>query len=115
MSEFYSREESRTIKTGLYALLAIVIVASLTVWGRQDTTELDDGQSYEIKARFGRTDGLLVGDLVRMAGVNIGKVVDAQLDKDFRAILTLDINENIVDKIIQDNPQIENIYQKIEM
>ena len=95
MSEFYSREESRTIKTGLYALLAIVIVASLTVWGRQDTTELDDGQSYEIKARFGRTDGLLVGDLVRMAGVNIGKVVDAQLDKDFRAILTLDINENI--------------------
>ena len=30
-------------------------------------------------------------------------------------VTPFDINENIVDKIIQDNPQIENIYQKIEM
>lgn len=93
--EFYSKEEAKAIKTGLYAALVIAVVVLLTVFGRHDAAELDNGESYEVNARFGRTDGLLVGDLVRMAGVNIGKVVNAQLDKDFRAILTLDINENV--------------------
>ena len=33
--------------------------------------------------------------MVRLAGVNVGKVVDAKLDDDFKAILTLEIKDNI--------------------
>ena len=36
---------------------------------------------------------MLVGDLVRLAGMNVGKVVDAKLGDGYKAILTLEINE----------------------
>ena len=56
----------------------------------------EKGRYYPVQARFNRTDGLLVGDLVRLAGVNIGKVVDAKLDENFKAIMTLEIKDGIL-------------------
>lgn len=95
MSEVYSKEETYVLKTGLYAVVFLAVLFALMFFGRKDSSELNQNESYEIVARFGRTDGLLVGDMVRMAGVNIGKVSNAQLDRDFKAILTLDVDKNV--------------------
>ncbi len=93
--ETYSKEESYALKTGLYAALVVVLITLFVVYGRKSTAEVNHGQSYEINARFNRTDGLLVGDKVRLAGVTIGQVVDAKLDADFKAILTLELDDNV--------------------
>ena len=95
VQETYSKEESYALKTGLYAALVVVLITLFVVYGRKSTAEVNHGQSYEINARFNRTDGLLVGDKVRLAGVTIGQVVDAKLDADFKAILTLELNDNV--------------------
>ena len=95
MPEKYSKEEVYKLKTGLYAAVILLAAGIYMYWGSSKVEKPDDGRYYEVNARFGRTDGLLVGDQVRMAGVNIGKVVNARLDDHFHAILTLDVKENV--------------------
>ena len=95
MPEKYTSEETKTLKTGLYAGLAVVLLCTFFVLRGTGAAQTENGRSYEINARFGRTDGLLVGDKVRLAGMDIGRVVNAQLDDHFHAILTLDISEHV--------------------
>ncbi len=95
MPEKYSKEEAKTLKTGLYAALIILLAGVYVVSHRSGVAKADDGRHYELDARFGRTDGLLVGDKVRMAGLDIGKVINARLDDHFKAILTLEIKDNV--------------------
>ena len=91
--EQYSKETATQIKIGLYACL--VVAALLIYLGIHKEKSVQNAESYEVSARFGRTDGLLPGDKVRMAGMTIGSVVDAQLDDKFHAILTLDIDSSV--------------------
>lgn len=93
--EVYSREESRILKVGFGVALALVVLVSVFVSSRKKIASVDGQSFYDITARYNRTDGLLVGDLVRMAGMDIGRVVDARLDEHFKAILTLEINADI--------------------
>jgi organic solvent ABC transporter, organic solvent-binding protein len=92
--ESYSREESRYLKAGLYISLILLGILVYFV-ANHKKVELDNGRYYSVQARFNRTDGLLVGDWVRMAGMNVGKVVDARLDDHFKAILTMEIKDGI--------------------
>ena len=92
--ELYSKDESRYLKLGIYVCLFLLGILTYFVMSRQNV-ELDNGKYYSLNARFNRTDGLLVGDWVRMAGMNIGRVVDAKLDDDFKAVLRLEIKEGI--------------------
>ena len=93
-AEFYSKEESRHLTTGLYVCLFLLGILAYFVISHKDV-ELDNGKYYSLNARFNRTDGLLVGDWVRMAGMNIGRVVDAKLDDNFKAVLRLEIKDGI--------------------
>ncbi len=95
MQEVYSREEAKSLNVGLYVAFVILAVLAFFVIKGEKISHADDGNYYAIDARFGRTDGLLVGDKVRLAGVTIGRVVDAKLDNDFKAILTLEIKDGI--------------------
>lgn len=92
--EFYSKEESRYLKLGLYVCLFLFGILAYGIITSKDI-ELDNGKYYSLNARFNRTDGLLVGDWVRMAGMNIGRVVDAKLDDNFKAVLRLEIKDGI--------------------
>lgn len=94
-NDTYSVEETKYIKVGLYSLLFILVLMMLFYVPKRNVHALEESDSYDVFARFNRTDGLLVGDPVRMAGMNIGKVIDAQLDNGFKAILTLDIKKGI--------------------
>ena len=93
--ELYTKEETKNLKVGLAVLGAIILIFSLVILSREDISHKDGGKYYDLYARFNRTDGLLVGDLVRLSGMDIGRVVNAKLDKDFKAILTLQIKDSV--------------------
>lgn len=94
LQEVYSREESRYLKVGLWIAGAIFLITAIVATGK-DVAHVDGGTYYPLNARFNRTDGLLVGDMVRLAGMNVGRVVDATLDDHYKAILTLEIKDGI--------------------
>ncbi len=93
--ELYTKEETKNLKVGLAVLGIIILIFSLIIFTREDISHKDGGKYYQIYARFNRTDGLLIGDLVRLSGMDIGRVVNAKLDDNFKAILTLEINDKI--------------------
>lgn len=66
MSNEYSREEQNALKTGLYVTLALIALSLFYVSGRKAVEHQESGSYYPVYARFGRTDGLQVGDVVRL-------------------------------------------------
>ena len=95
LKEAYSKEEEKSLKVGLYVAFALIAGILYFTLGRNDITHAEDGKYYAVNARFGRTDGLLVGDKVRLAGITIGRVMDAKLDEHFNAIMTLEVKDGI--------------------
>ncbi len=93
--ETYNKEETKNLKVGLSVLLIVLIAFFAVLFSRDEITHKGGGNYYQVYARFNRTDGLMVGDAVRLAGMDIGRVVGAKLDNDFKAIMTLEINEKI--------------------
>lgn len=93
--ETYSREEARYLKVGICVAAALALFSAYYVIQKDSLSHKNDGTYYTVDARFNRTDGLLVGDRVRMAGMDIGRVVNAKLDDNFKAIMTLDIKDGI--------------------
>ena len=95
MSNEYSREEQNALKTGRYVTLALIALSLFYVSGRKAVEHQESGSYYPVYARFGRTDGLQVGDVVRLAGMPVGKVTAAKLDDKFNAILTLELKDGL--------------------
>lgn len=95
MDEVYSREEAKYLKVGLYAALCILLAVAYMATQKESMSHKEHGNYYSVNARFNRTDGLLVGDKVRMAGMDIGRVMAAKLDEHFKAVLTLDVMDGI--------------------
>lgn len=95
MNNTYSRDEAYSIKIGLYTVLAIAFLVSAYIVNRNLARNDEKSSHYSLLARFGRTDGLAVGNDVRMAGINVGKVINAQIDENYNAILTLEIQDKV--------------------
>lgn len=94
MNNEFTREEKRAFCCGLIAIFVFAVIFCLKAFQRQDFKHVDN-HLYHLTATFSRTDGLLVGDLVRMGGVDVGRVVDARLNENFHAVLTLEIKEGL--------------------
>ena len=90
----FTKEEKKAFWCGLISVLAFAMLFCLMAFQRQDFKHVDNN-FYHLRATFSRTDGLLIGDLVRMGGVDIGRVVDAHLDENFHAVLTLEIRDGL--------------------
>lgn len=95
VEEVYSKDESKYLKTGMYVALVVFAIVGYAVTNKDKLSHKEGGTYYNVDARFNRTDGLLVGDKVRMAGMDVGRVIDATLDNHFKAILTLDVKDGI--------------------
>lgn len=93
--EAYTKEESKILRMGLAVLSIILAIFFIVLFSRNDISHKDGGKYYQLYARFNRTDGLMVGDLVRVAGMDVGRIVNARLDDNFKAILTLELKETI--------------------
>ncbi|MFV0626357.1 MAG: MlaD family protein [Alphaproteobacteria bacterium] len=92
MSETYSREESKSIKVGLWVSLVLIILLAYFMTQKSAVVHTNDADDYIITAKFGRTDGLAIGDKVLMSGIEIGKVTDAKLDGSYSSTVTLSID-----------------------
>lgn len=93
MEEKYSNEEMRSIRIGAITIFIILLLAFITISHNSSIKNRGIGDTYNIYASFGRTDGLSVGDAVRLSGVNIGRVSKAELDENFNSRLTLSISK----------------------
>lgn len=88
----YSKEETKSIQTGIMALFVILIGVFATVSHNASIKQKNIRDTYKIYANFGRTDGLEIGSAVRVAGINVGRVVAAELDEHFNSKLTFEID-----------------------
>ena len=95
MEETYTKEEAKALKVGIGVAIFIALIIAFNYTTKAKIEHSDDGVYYPVKARFGRTDGLMLGDNVRLAGMDIGRVVDAKLDEHFNAIMTMEIKDSI--------------------
>lgn len=90
-----SRTERRETLVGVLALLVAVSGLTLTALGNRVDHESEKAAAT-YTAEFGRTDGLHLGAPVRLSGMDIGKVGKVTLNDRYRAVLTLDLNQNVV-------------------
>lgn len=88
----YTNEESKALKVGM--LISAIIFISVVHFTTQNSAvkQKSNMSSYDITAKFGRSDGLEIGDDVLFAGVKVGKVTNTKLDKHFQTIVTLSID-----------------------
>ena len=94
MQEKFSSEERKAFNMGICAIIAFAVLFFFMTFSGSDYKHIHN-EFYHINATFGRTDGLLVGDKVRMAGVYIGRVIDAKLDENYNAVLKLEIKAGL--------------------
>ena len=95
LSDTYSKDETYSIKIGIYTVLIIAVLACAYMVKSKMAMHDEQSSYYSLLARFGRTDGLSVGDPVRIAGIDIGSVINAELDQNYKAVLTLEIKDGI--------------------
>jgi len=77
--------------------LVVLLVAGLfgfSYSGKQMSAEASVG-TYPVMAVFSRVDGLFEGDEVRLGGIRIGTVGSQSLDHNFRAVVTLQIDDGL--------------------
>lgn len=95
MEESYTKEETKALKVGISVASIVAVLLAFNYFTKDKFEHSGNEPYYSLLARFGRTDGLMLGDNVRMAGMDIGRVVNAKLDDHFNAVLTFDIKEGI--------------------
>ncbi len=94
MNNAFTKEEIRAFYFGVLTILVFGVLFVLMAFSQHKYRHIDD-EFYHLNAVFGRTDGLVVGDKVRMAGVDVGRVVGAHLDEHFNAVLKLEIIDGL--------------------
>ncbi len=87
------RGETKDIAVGAFALASLLLVLGFFQAGRTHVTGKATG--YDIRATFNRIDGLFPGDPVRLGGIRVGTVTKAELDSNYRARLTLRMDDVI--------------------
>ena len=90
----FTNEELKNFIIGSCVIVACLAVIAIFKIERSVWKDAED-DDYGVFATFNRTDGLVVGDKVRLAGIDIGYVENSVLDEDLRATLTLKIRNGI--------------------
>lgn len=86
--------QTRDILVGASTMVALAGLFAFSYAGKQLSADASVG-AYPVTATFSRVDGLFEGDEVRLGGIRIGTVGAQRLDKDFRAVVTLNINSGM--------------------
>jgi phospholipid/cholesterol/gamma-HCH transport system substrate-binding protein len=85
-------EERRNILIGGAVMLAAMAVTAAVYI---DSAHQKASAGYPLLARFHKAEGVAIGTDVRLSGVVVGKIVGQTLDNQFRAVLTLQIDDQI--------------------
>ena len=86
------KKERTELIAGAIAFLTAVFVfysiGSSSFFSRKSDT-------YVLSARFNQTEGLNIGNEVRLAGIKIGQIVSQRLDDYYGVIVTFSVPENV--------------------
>lgn len=94
------------IKLTIFTIFTIIVTVGLsTVIGNYSLIS----DTYEVKAEFDDATGLLRGDLVKIAGVNVGRVTAFEVEGG-RATVTLELNSDVR---VPDNAIVEIKYRNL--
>ncbi|NYI45198.1 phospholipid/cholesterol/gamma-HCH transport system substrate-binding protein [Nocardioides aromaticivorans] len=83
------RERNDLIKFSAFLAMA----AAFTLWVAAVTGEVRPGDREDYKAVFNDVSGLAVGDEVRIAGVDVGKVREIDVQPDNTVLVTFDVRK----------------------
>lgn len=86
--------EIREISIGAITVFIFLLVLG-GMSGLEKLSASAPDSNLRLFAKFNKVDGLLEGDEVRMAGIKIGSVESAELDGNYRAILTFRLEQAI--------------------
>jgi phospholipid/cholesterol/gamma-HCH transport system substrate-binding protein len=86
----YSARREKTV--GGLTFLALVLAIFISY---AKSNEANNDLIYKVTATFSRIDGLLEESDVRMGGVRIGQVASARLNENYRAVVTMNIDQNV--------------------
>ena len=87
-------ENTRNAVVGAVVLGALAVSMALSYGGSKISDKAKVG-TYTLTAVFNQVDGLFEGDEIRLGGIKVGKVGQQRLDKNFRAVVTLNINSGV--------------------
>ena len=74
----------------------VLLVAAFVIIFAYNKADISSTNGYEIKAKFDRIDGILVGSAVKMSGIKIGSVTSASLDpKTYFAEVSISIQSDV--------------------
>jgi phospholipid/cholesterol/gamma-HCH transport system substrate-binding protein len=81
------------LAVGFFMLIGIFSLAYLSI--RLGKLETMSGGSYTVHADFTNAAGVKEGTVVEIAGIEVGKVVNLSLTKDYRASVTFAIKKSV--------------------
>ena len=87
------KQENKNIIAGAATMVVLALAFVYSYAGKDATADVVG--SYPVTAVFNRVDGLFMGDDIYMAGIKIGSVGAMVLDQNFRAVLTLNIDDGV--------------------
>ena len=85
---------NRDILVGGLVVLLVAGLFGFSYAGKQISAEASVG-TYPVTAVFDRVDGLFEGDEIRLGGIRVGTVGAQVLDQNFRAVVTLQIDDGL--------------------
>ena len=86
--------KNNTIETLVGTLVVIVAVIFLLLSSKIVNSSHKVANSYEVYAEFNNIEGINIGSDVKIAGVKVGTVDNIKLDSNYKAILTIKIQED---------------------
>lgn len=86
--------KNRDTLVGGLVVLVVAAMFTLSYGGKQMASDASVG-TFPVTAVFSRVDGLFEGDEVRLGGIRVGTVGAQVLDKNFRAVVTLNLDDGI--------------------
>lgn len=76
--------------------MVVLVAAAFFVVIVYQAADIRAAGGYQIKAEFGNTGGLTVGDDVRLSGIKIGRITDQTLDPiSYSAVIEMNINDEV--------------------
>lgn len=81
------------LSVGIFLLIGLLALGYLSI--KLGKMEVIGSSGYSVYAKFDKAGGVKSGAVVEIAGVQVGKVKDVVLDKDYQALMEFSIREGI--------------------
>ncbi len=81
------------LAVGFFLLVGIICLGYISV--KLGKLEVLGGEYYTVYADFAKAGGIKPGSSVEIAGVEVGKVKSIKLDRDYQALVGLDISSKV--------------------